>query len=84
MKPCKCVSCSISRALEKGEVPIGLSNAFLLGYYYFGMAHLSATEDAGWYAEGVDFYSEQLLKSFSMSPEIKKLIKIIREAKDTK
>lgn len=82
MKPCRCVSCSISRALEKGEIPKELSDMFLLGYYYFGMTH-TKNEDTGWYSEGFDFYKNEILdKDFpTHNKRIKNLIKIIKRAK---
>lgn len=84
MKSCKCVSCSISRALAKGEIVKELADMFLLGYYYFGMTHLSETEDAGWYAEGVDFYANEILtKDYPIhNKRIKKMINLIKNAKD--
>lgn len=73
----------LSRALAKGEIPKFQADMFLLGYYYFGMrSHLSSTEDAGWYAEGVDFYMNELLKDYQNNEEVKKFIKIIKTSKD--
>lgn len=81
---CRCVSCSISRAIAEDKIPKELSDMFLLGYYYYAMTHKSAAEDAGWYAEGVDFYSKEILeKDFpTNNKRIKYLIKIIKEAKE--
>lgn len=81
MKPCRCISCSISRALEKDEFPKELSDMFLLGYYYFGMTH-KKNEDTG-YAEGFDFYTHEILcKDFpTYNKRIKNLIKTIKGAK---
>ena len=70
----------ISRAIKKDEIPKGLSDAFMLGYYYYAMSHLAATEDAGWYAEGVDYYIEELEKEYMDHPRLKAFIKLIREA----
>lgn len=81
---CKCVSCCLSRALRKDKIPKELSDMFLLGYYYFGMTHTKEDIDAGWYAEGVEFYSKEILeKDFpTYNKRIKYLIKIIKEAKE--
>lgn len=81
---CECVSCCISRALEKGEIPKELADMFLLGYYYSGMIHNAGTIDAGWYAEGVEFYAKEILeKDFpTHNKRIKHLIKIIKGAKE--
>lgn len=56
---CQCVSCLISRALNKGKIPKLLADAFLLGYHYYGMTHSECDVDAGWHAEGVEFYGGQ-------------------------
>ena len=81
MKPCKCVSCMISRALDKGEIGKTTADAFLLGYCFFAMTHLSCTEDAGWYAEGVEFYSNQLLKDTPYGLA-KNFVELIKKAKE--
>lgn len=82
MKPCRCISCSISRALAKGEIPKELSDVFLLGYYYFGMTN-GKNEDTGWYAECFDFYTNEILgKDYPIhNKRIKNLIKTIKGAK---
>ena len=83
MKPCKCVSCSISRALSEGKIPKGLSDMFLLGYHYYGMLHEREQIDAEWHAEGVDYYAEEVLsKDYPTSGQVKTLIKIIKNAKE--
>lgn len=84
MKPCKCVSCSISRGLAKGEIPKGLSDMFLLGYHYYAMTHCPDRIDAEWHAEGVDYYIEEILKDYTAMGQIKKLIKIIKESERVK
>ena len=56
---CKCASCLISRAVNNGELPKLLADAFLLGYHYYGMIHSKDDVDAGWHAEGVEFYGGQ-------------------------
>lgn len=83
MKLCKCVSCSISRALENKEIPKELADMFLLGYHYYGMTHEKEDVDAGWHAEGVEFYSNEILKKdFPVyNKRIKRLLKIIKNAK---
>lgn len=60
MKKCNCISCLISRALEQGKIDKIIADAVLLGYHYYGMEHEKDDIDAGWHAEGVEFYSEQL------------------------
>ena len=72
---CQCASCLISRALEKGNLSKELADAFLLGYHYYAMTHTKNEVDAGWYAEGVEFYGSQ--------PAIKPLFDIIKKAKES-
>ena len=79
---CKCVSCSISRALKKGTIPKGLSDFFLLGCHYYAMCHSDNPDDAGWHSEGVDFYMNEILaKDYPNNRQVKKLIEIIKKAK---
>ncbi len=60
MKKCNCASCLISGALDQGKIDKTVADAFLLGYHYYGMMHESNDVDAGWHAEGVDFYASQM------------------------
>ena len=74
MKPCKCFSCSLSRAVSDGKIKQSVVDAIMLGYHYYGMTHTKNDDDAGWHAEGVDFYRKQL--------NIKTLNTIIKKAKE--
>lgn len=72
MKKCNCASCLISRALEQGKINQTVADAFLLGYHYYGMMHPKDDVDAGWHAEGVEFYGGQ--------DGIKSLADIVKQA----
>jgi len=80
---CKCVSCEIARGLWDGKIPKGLSDVFLLGYYYRAMTHEKNTDDDGWYEEGVEFYINEILsKDYPSQGQVKTLMKIIKNAKE--
>lgn len=68
---CQCASCLISRAVANKELPKHLADAFLLGYHYYGMLY-SKSDNAGWHAEGVNFYGQQ--------DSMEKLAEIIKKA----
>lgn len=80
MKECKCASCSLARAVRDGKiVNKELTDAFLLGYHYYGMWHTDEELDASYHAEGVDYYAQELIKEDKGNTYF---IKVIKKAKE--